>query len=144
MNNSKKEELIKVYNEYEKIINKNRIKYTMILGAFSLASVYFSTDMGFIGFGLTIGVPTLISARNFNKNIRDFKNKHKDYDLPSSIFEINDSYNKELKKIELGYKKDYVNKCEEIKKEVVSPIYNDVSYDNELGFEKVKVRIRKK
>lgn len=138
-----------IYDEYEQIVGNNIVRYTALFT--SLFVIILLTQhvnnplMVSIEIASILVVPPILSTRNFNKNIRSFKKEHKGYYFPYNILRIDKQHKKEVKKIQKEqrkFKNDYIEKCEEVKREVISPVHADLYYYEEP--EKVKVKVKKR
>ena len=145
----KAKKIDEIYDEYEQIVRNNIVRYTTLFTSvfviISLTQHVNNPLMISIPIASILVVPPILSTRDFNKNIRNFKKEHKGYHFPDNVLKIDKQHKKEVKKIQKEQreiKNDYIKKCEEVKREVTSPVHADLYYYE--GPEKVKVKVKKR
>lgn len=137
------EKINKVYDDFEYIIANNFYKYAFtFLGAGIIAlwikwgNINFSTFLPMIA---AVPAAMALCASDINRNVRKFKNEHRNFKFSTNAFKLDNNRKKSLSLAQKQYKNDYVEKCEITKKEVVSPVHANF-YTNHVELEKVKVK----
>lgn len=137
-----------VYDDFECIVANNFYKYAFcIIGAGLIVlgvkwgNIHLSTFAP-----LVVAVPAALAlcASDINHNVRKFKQEHKNFKFSTNAFKLDSNREKALKLVKTKKAKDeYIEKCEEVKKEVTNPVKADL-YQNTYEKEKVKVKVKKK
>ena len=142
-----------IYDDFENIVMTNFYGYSMAIFGVSVATLAANmnhvTPSTLIPFVATIPASMALCASNINPNGRKYKEEHKSYKFSTNMLKLDKDRKEALKhsqnldKMKHDFKKNYVQKCEEIKKEIIKPVHADLSYGTNK-IEKVKVKTYKR